>query len=161
MLAAAHEQGVSVLIPARNEASGIAISLEYLLKSDHPNFEILILDDHSDDGTADIVSEFARKDNRVRLLRSKPLPEGWNGKQHACWQLAQLANQRWLLFLDADVHVSPDAISRNHGSNVGSSGKPIEWFSAAGDGDDQREAIDPDDAHCVIGLFADRTHASN
>lgn len=111
-LAAARQEPISVLIPARNEAAGIAITLEHLLKSDHPNFEILVLDDHSEDGTAEIVAKLAARDPRVRLLQSKPLPEGWNGKQHACWQLAELANHRWLLFLDADVHVTPDAITR-------------------------------------------------
>lgn len=111
-LAAAQREAISVLIPARNEAAGIATTLEYLLKSDHTDFEIVILDDHSEDDTAEIVKAFADRDRRVRLLKSKPLPEGWNGKQHACWQLAQLAKHRWLLFLDADVHVAPDAISR-------------------------------------------------
>jgi hypothetical protein len=112
LLANAHREAVSILIPARNEAAGIAITLEHLLKSDHPQFEVLVLDDHSEDGTAEIVAAFAQRDSRVRLLQSKPLPEGWNGKQHACWQLAQLASHRWLLFLDADVHVAPNAISR-------------------------------------------------
>lgn len=111
-LAAAQREAISVLIPVRNEAAGIATTLEYLLKSDHADFEIVILDDHSEDDTAEIVKAFADRDHRVRLLKSKPLPEGWNGKQHACWQLAQLAKNRWLLFLDADVHVAPDAISR-------------------------------------------------
>jgi hypothetical protein len=120
LLTAAQQQGISVLIPARNEAAGIAVTLEHLLKSDHPNFEVLILDDHSEDATAEIVAEVAKRDSRVRLLHSKPLPEGWNGKQHACWQLAQLANQRWLLFLDADVHAAPDAISRIMAQMLGS-----------------------------------------
>ncbi len=111
-LAAAQREAISVLIPVRNEAAGIATTLEHLLKSDHTDFEILILDDHSEDNTAEIVKAFADRDYRVRLLKSKPLPDGWNGKQHACWQLAQLAKHRWLLFLDADVHVAPDAISR-------------------------------------------------
>lgn len=111
-IAAAHKESISVLIPARNEAAGIAITLEHLLKSDHPQFEILVLDDHSEDGTAEIVSAIAQRDNRVRLLHSNPLPNGWNGKQHACWQLAQQAQHRWLLFLDADVHVEAAALSR-------------------------------------------------
>lgn len=105
-------EAISVLIPVRNEAAGIAETLEHLLRSTHPQFEILILDDHSEDTTADIVESFVKRDGRVRLLRSQPLPEGWNGKQHACWQLAQHAQHRWLLFLDADVHLTPDALER-------------------------------------------------
>lgn len=112
LLQAAHQEPISVLIPARNEAAGIATTLNFLLKSDHPEFEILVLDDHSEDGTAAIVGNMAAQDQRIRLLQSLPLPEGWNGKQHACWQLAQHAQHNWLLFLDADVHVSPDAVSR-------------------------------------------------
>lgn len=108
----ARHTGLSVLIPARNEAEGIGQTLGLLLQSDHTNFEIIVLDDHSEDRTAAIVSELASKDNRLRLAHSKELPAGWNGKQHACWQLAQLANHPWLLFLDADVHVQPDALSR-------------------------------------------------
>lgn len=78
-LAAAQREAISVLIPARNEAAGIATTLEHLLKSDHTDFEILILDDHSEDNTAEIVKAFADRDYRVRLLKSKPLPDGWNG----------------------------------------------------------------------------------
>jgi hypothetical protein len=108
----AKSEAISVLIPVRNEAAGIAETLEHLLRSTHPHFEILILDDHSEDTTADIVESFAKRDGRVCLLRSQPLPEGWNGKQHACWQLAQHAQYGWLLFLDADVHLTPDALER-------------------------------------------------
>ena len=108
----AKQTGVSVLIPARNEAEGIGKTLGLLLQSNHANFEIIVLDDHSEDETAAIVSELASKDNRVRLTHSKELPAGWNGKQHACWQLAHLANHSWLLFLDADVHVQSDALTR-------------------------------------------------
>jgi len=108
----ARMESISVLIPARNEAAGIATALDHILRSDHPSFEVLILDDHSEDETASIVTRYAERDPRVRLLHSAPLPSGWNGKQHACWQLAQHASTPWLLFLDADVHLTEDAITR-------------------------------------------------
>jgi len=106
------ERSVSVLIPARNEACSIGRALESILASTHSRFEILVLDDHSEDDTGKIVREVASRDSRVRLLQSKELPAGWNGKQHACWQLANQAQYEWLLFLDADVRLSRGAITR-------------------------------------------------
>ncbi len=104
--------GVSLLIPARNEAASIGPALDAILLSEHSHIEILVLDDHSHDATAEIVASYAQRDPRVRLLASAPLPVGWNGKQHACWQLAQSARHPWLMFLDADVRLTPDAIGR-------------------------------------------------
>ena len=74
--------------------------------------EVVVLDDHSTDGTAAIVERIARKDSRVRLERAPELPEGWNGKQHACHVLAGHARRPVLVFLDADVRVRPDALCR-------------------------------------------------
>ncbi len=111
MAQAAHTS-VSVLIPARNEAASIGPALEAILANNHPKFNVMVLDDHSEDETARIVQSFAGRDSRIQLLQSNPLPEGWNGKQHACWQLANQSQSDWLLFLDADVRLSHDAISR-------------------------------------------------
>lgn len=103
---------VSVLIPARNEAAGIATTLEHVLASEGVDLEVVVLDDDSQDATAAIVTAIAADDSRVRLATSQPLPADWNGKQFACWQLSKLASyDRWL-FLDADVRVQRDAIAR-------------------------------------------------
>lgn len=104
--------GISVLIPARNEEASIEASLDCLLASTFDPIEILVLDDASTDRTPEIVEGVRKKDPRVKLLQSTQLPEGWNGKQHACWQLAQAASFEWLLFLDADVRLSIDALPR-------------------------------------------------
>lgn len=103
---------VSVLIPARNESQTIAQSLEAVLASRDVELEVVVMDDHSTDGTADIVMRLARHDGRLRLLRAPVLPASWCGKQHACWRLAQAARQPLLLFQDADVRLAPDAIAR-------------------------------------------------
>ncbi len=103
--------GVSVLIPARNEEGSIGDCLRSILQSTHPNLEVIVVDDHSEDGTAKIIDDIALLDSRVKRHMSAPLPEGWNGKQHACWQASQLASNDRLLFLDADVRLSPVAIS--------------------------------------------------
>ena len=98
---------ISILIPARDEELNIANCLESLQKQDYPNFEILVLDDNSSDDTAAIVERFAAKDNRIQLLRGKPLPEDWAGKCFACHQLSQQARGSWLLFVDADTTHAP------------------------------------------------------
>ena len=103
---------VSVLIPARNEEKNIRTTLEAVLANRGLEFEVIVLDDHSTDGTANIVSEFATRDPRVRLESAPPLPVGWCGKQHACHVLANLARHPLLVFIDADVRLAPDALTR-------------------------------------------------
>lgn len=98
---------LSVLIPARNEERTIGGALESLSRQDYPRMEILVLDDGSADGTADVVRERAAADTRIRLLEGAPLPPGWAGKSFACHQLAAAATGELLLFVDADtVHES-------------------------------------------------------
>jgi chlorobactene glucosyltransferase len=98
---------ISVLVPARDEEANIETCLKSLKSQDYPNFEILVLDDHSSDNTAAIVGRMAAEDSRIRLFRSEPLPEGWAGKPFACYQLAQRAKGSWLLFVDADTIHAP------------------------------------------------------
>ncbi|MFM8573673.1 MAG: glycosyltransferase family 2 protein [Pirellula sp.] len=112
LLEQAQAIGMSVLIPARNESSSIRAALESILSSTHQEFEVLVLDDASEDDTAAIVQAIATDSPRVQLHHSAGLPEGWNGKQNACWQLAQLARYDHLLFLDADVRLTEDALTR-------------------------------------------------
>ena len=90
---------VSILIPARNEAENIAKSIKAALASEHSYLEVIVLDDHSTDKTPEIVKEIAGGDSRLRLIFSKPLPDDWCGKQHACYQLAQQARGKILLFI--------------------------------------------------------------
>jgi len=98
--------GVSVLIPARNEEKRILPCLESLRANDLADLEILVLDDHSSDRTADSVLQVSRQDARVRLLSGKDLPGGWTGKAWACHQLAAQAKGEYLVFVDADTRFS-------------------------------------------------------
>ena len=98
---------VSVLIPARNEEENIETCLKSLQKQDYTNFEILVLDDNSKDRTAELVESMAAKDDRIKLIKGQPLPEGWAGKPFACYQLAEKAKGSWLLFVDADTTHAP------------------------------------------------------
>ncbi len=103
---------VSLLIPARNESLSIGAALEAALATRQVDFEIVVLDDHSQDDTAAIVASFAARDPRVRLESAPPLPPGWCGKQHACHVLAQRAKHPFLIFADADVRIAPDCLAR-------------------------------------------------
>jgi glycosyltransferase involved in cell wall biosynthesis len=105
---------ISVLIPARNEEASIGAAIVSVLRSRGVDLELLILDDASTDRTARIVEEFATRDSRVRLEHSSTLPQGWNGKQHACSRLAQLARYDVFCFLDADVRIAPAALADMH-----------------------------------------------
>jgi chlorobactene glucosyltransferase len=98
---------ISVMVPARDEEANIETCLKSLQAQDYPNFEILVLDDHSSDNTVAIVRRMAAEDSRIRLFHSQPLPEGWAGKPFACYQLAQRARGSWFLFVDADTIHAP------------------------------------------------------
>ncbi len=103
---------ISVLIPARNEAAGIAKTIHAVLGNHDVQCEVIVLDDASSDATSDIVSAMAQRDSRVRLVHGTTLPTGWNGKQYACYQLASVANHEEIVFMDADVRLEPDALCR-------------------------------------------------
>ena len=106
------QPSISVLIPARNEESTIEACLKSVLASREVELEVVVLDDHSDDRTAENVRAIASIDRRVRLESAPPLPEGWCGKQHACHVLSHHARYPLLAFLDADVRLAPDALAR-------------------------------------------------
>jgi len=104
---------VSVVIPARNEEANIGRCLESVVAQDYPNFDVTVVDDRSDDRTPEIVSEFVKRDRRVRLLRVRELPEGWTGRNHALHLGALDAPAEFLLFLDADTVHHPANLSQS------------------------------------------------
>ncbi|MFW5831683.1 MAG: glycosyltransferase [Prolixibacteraceae bacterium] len=101
---------ISVLIPARNEEETIGSILGDLQQIPHKNMEVIVFNDQSTDNTAALVNSLIAKDPRLKLINSAGLPDGWLGKNYACHQLAKNASGEYLLFLDADVRVKPDAI---------------------------------------------------
>ncbi len=104
---------VSVLIPARNEVENIGAALDSILQSEGVPLEVLVWDDASTDGTAEVVRRFSAKDGRVRLIPGTPPPPEWAGKPFGCWNLAQEASGDILLFLDADVRLrGQDSVAR-------------------------------------------------
>jgi len=98
---------VSVIIPARNEEQTLDRLLDSLAMQTCRPHEITVVDDHSEDGTADIAIA-----QGVHVLASAPLPDGWLGKPWACSQAAEAATGDILVFLDADTFLEPDAIAR-------------------------------------------------
>ncbi|HTX56871.1 MAG TPA: glycosyltransferase [Candidatus Acidoferrales bacterium] len=94
---------LSIIIPARNEQRQIEACVRSVLAQDYPNFEVIVVDDRSEDTTAQIVARVARDDARVRLVEGKPLPPGWVGKPWALHQALEHARGEWLLFTDADT----------------------------------------------------------
>ncbi|MEI8058123.1 MAG: glycosyltransferase [Actinomycetes bacterium] len=105
---------VSVLVPARNEADRIGACVKALVASiGLLDLEILILDDGSTDSTAQIALAAAHGNPRVRVIDGgdQALPTGWLGKTWACERLAAQAVGSVLVFVDADVAVSPHGIA--------------------------------------------------
>ncbi len=104
---------VSILIPARNEEGNIAKALLSAINQTYKNVEIIVLDDQSTDNTSNIVERIIQKypNKRIKLYSGTDLPDGWNGKSWACYNLAKYANGDFLLFIDADVVLNKCAVS--------------------------------------------------
>lgn len=94
---------ISILIPARNEEKNIKECLLSLIKQDYDNIEILVLNDNSTDDTARIVRDVSVTYKNVKLINGRPLPEGWTGKNYACYQLFKESKGKYLFFTDADT----------------------------------------------------------
>jgi len=101
---------VSVLIPARNEEKNIGRCLESLQLQNYPNYEVIVLDDQSDDDTVAIIKTWQKRFSNLKLMQGKTPPAGWTGKNWACHQLSEVACGEYLIFADADTWQHPDAI---------------------------------------------------
>lgn len=111
---------VVVCIPARNEAANLEEIVGSLLRQTHPQVYVLVYDDGSTDGTAEVLTRLTTQHPRVLAALTQTLPRDWNGKQHACHQMAQQAQnliepglgEPWFLFTDADVRFEPQCVTR-------------------------------------------------
>jgi glycosyltransferase involved in cell wall biosynthesis len=103
---------VSVVIPARDEASGIEASLRTLLAQEGVDLEIIVVDDGSTDDTLAIVKRLAAEvgEKRLLVLEQKKLPPGWIAKNYAVETGQGRARGDWILFTDADVLHGPRAV---------------------------------------------------
>jgi len=114
---------ISVCVPARNEERNIRACIQSILAQDYPNFEIIVLDDRSTDGTPEILNNLAKVEiprlgpgtsfRKVpfKIIHGSKLPLGWAGKPHALFQASGAARGEWLCFVDADTFLSPATLS--------------------------------------------------
>jgi glycosyltransferase involved in cell wall biosynthesis len=106
---------VSIIVPARNEASDIENALRRLLQLDYDNYEVLAVNDRSTDRTGEILEQIAASPEAhscLKVIHVSNLPGGWMGKVYAMWVAAQQATGEWILFTDADVLFKPDVLRR-------------------------------------------------
>lgn len=94
---------VSIILPARNEEAFIAKCLDSLLDQDYENYEIVVIDDSSEDATGKIISEYSKKEPRIVHVSAEPKPDGWMGKNWACMEGYRRATGELLLFTDSDT----------------------------------------------------------
>lgn len=102
---------VSIILPARNEEEFIGKCLDSLIKQDYENYEIIVIDDSSEDKTGKIILEYAKKHPKVIPVSARPKPEGWMGKNWACMEGYAKATGELLLFTDADTRHAKNVIS--------------------------------------------------
>jgi chlorobactene glucosyltransferase len=103
------EDRVSALIPARNEAASIARTVRSVATQPEVA-EIIVVDDHSEDETADVLESLRDEIPRLRSIRPGNPPPGWMGKAYALSIGAREARGNWLLFTDADTYHLPDGL---------------------------------------------------
>lgn len=115
---AANLPSLSIVVPARNEERQIERCVRSLLAQEHPNFELIVVDDCSDDGTPAILDRIASEDARLRVVSGRALPQGWVGKPWALVQGTEIARGTWLLFTDADTVHHPAGAAAVHEAAV-------------------------------------------
>jgi hypothetical protein len=103
---------LTVVVACRNEARNVRRALSSLLAQDYPSYEVVAVDDRSEDATGSILRELAAAHPALRVARVDLLPAGWLGKTHAMHQGAAGATGDWILFTDADVLFAPGALRR-------------------------------------------------
>jgi len=108
---------VAIVVPARNEADNIAQSVTSLLAQNYPAFTLVLVDDDSTDGTADIARRTAAalgKQDRLIVVSGSPLPPRWTGKLWAVKQGIADAEEKfapkYLMLTDADIVHAPDTL---------------------------------------------------
>jgi chlorobactene glucosyltransferase len=102
---------VSILVPARNEAGrALRASLNSMLAQDYGNFEVVAVNDRSEDATGDILRELAQASHKLIVVEGAEMPAGWLGKPHAMAQAVGASRGEWLLATDADMIFAPAAL---------------------------------------------------
>ena len=102
---------VSIILPARNEEKFIGKCLDSLLNQEYPNYEIIVIDDSSEDSTGKIIEEYAKKNSKIIHVTARPKPDDWMGKNWACMEGYRQSTGELLLCTDSDTNHSSKVIS--------------------------------------------------
>jgi glycosyltransferase involved in cell wall biosynthesis len=103
---------VSIVFAARNEAATVLHAVPTMLALDYPEFEVIAVNDRSEDRTGDLLEQLAAANPRLKVVHVQTLPEGWLGKNHALAEGSTRATGDWILFTDADIHFTPGTLQR-------------------------------------------------
>lgn len=103
---------VSIIVAARNEQRNIREALQSLLQLTYPDYELIVVNDRSEDGTQAILEELADKHPHLKIVTIRELPPGWMGKNHAHWLGSHQATGSLLLFTDADIFMEASILQR-------------------------------------------------
>jgi glycosyltransferase involved in cell wall biosynthesis len=101
---------ISILFAARDEAEKLPAALITFLKLDYPRYEIVAVNDRSQDDTEQILKSAAQNNPRLKVVSVQELPAGWLGKPHALQKAYEQSTGEWLIFTDADVQFAPSLL---------------------------------------------------
>jgi hypothetical protein len=101
---------VSILFSALDEAEKLPAALATFLAMDYPNYEVIAVDDRSEDATGSILDAAARADSRLKVVHVTSLPARWLGKPHGLQTAFEHSTGEWLVLTDADVRFEPDVL---------------------------------------------------
>jgi len=102
---------VSIIVPARNEEEFISKCLDSLLEQDYQNYEIIAIDDSSEDSTGEIIKKYAGKNSKIIHVSARSKPADWMGKNWACMEGYKKATGELLLCTDSDTKYSKNVVS--------------------------------------------------
>lgn len=103
---------VSIVVPARNEESGIRKAVTSFCTQDYPAFEVIVVDDRSTDRTGEILAQLRQEFSNLIVVEGKDPPDGWLGKPNALELARARATGEWVLMTDADAVHAPDLLRR-------------------------------------------------
>jgi chlorobactene glucosyltransferase len=101
---------VSIIVPMRNEERNAERCIGSLMNQDYPDYEVIVIDDMSTDGTPHILESLSANFPNLKVVMGATTPQGWVGKNHALWQGVPRAVGDWLLFVDADTYSEPNTL---------------------------------------------------
>ena len=129
---------VSIIMAAYNAEKTIELAIESVLNQTYSNFELLVINDCSKDGTAKLVEDFSAKDNRVRLISNEKNSGVSFTRKHGLEE----ANGSWIAILDSDDAWAPEKLEKQielqnrtnadllftRSAFMDSEGRPIDWY---------------------------------